>query len=244
MQEQIPRLSLIIPTYNERENVGELFARISSTLNNAKIEHELICIDDRSPDGTRQAILSLNTPNTYVHTKQGEKGKAFSILEGITHARGEIIGFIDADLQYPPEVIPQMLAKLETSDIVVADRTTRETSWYRIVLSRLFRFLFGKLLLGISVDSQSGLKLFRRESVRMEYLEGVTAWGLDYQMLFEAIRNGAKIVSVPITFAERQHGTSDVQALQVGYELMRGAIRLRLRVLVRSFRGWALALFR
>lgn len=173
-----------------------------------------------------------------------KRARLFSILEGITHARGEIIGFIDADLQYPPEVIPQMLAKLETSDIVVADRTTRETSWYRIVLSRLFRFLFGKLLLGISVDSQSGLKLFRRESVRMEYLEGVTAWGLDYQMLFEAIRNGAKIASVPITFAERQHGTSDVQALQVGYELMRGAIRLRLRVLVRTFRGWALALFR
>ncbi len=231
-------VSIIIPTYNERDNIAELVARLEAALKPTRKPFELIFIDDRSPDGTAKALRTVaHTAPLKIHTKKGEQGKAFSILEGLTYAQGSLIAFIDADLQYPPEVLPEMLQLLEDHDIVVAERAIRHTTWLRTLLSRTFRAFFGRFLLGINVDVQAGLKAFRRSVVDNVELQP-SAWGLDYQLLYGAKRQNASIVGVPIIFAERKHGESTINATRVSLELAWGAISLRANSLKEDFQTY------
>src|SRR5688572_4867015 len=110
--------------------------------------------------------------------KEGKRGKAYSIIEGIQKAQYENICMIDADLQYPPEVIPQMLKELETHGVVVANRTDADTSFARRFISKTFSFVFGKVLHGFSVDVQSGLKVFKKEIGSFINADKVTPWTL------------------------------------------------------------------
>ncbi len=222
-----PDLSIIIPTYNERGNVAELVKRIKVAMQQVPLSFELIFIDDHSKDGTVRAIKDIKaTAPLFLHSKKGERGKAFSILEGFAYARGELIGFIDADLQYPPEALPAMLQLLKTNEIVVAERSERHTSLLRTVFSRSFRAFFGSFLLGFDVDMQSGLKVFRRSAICFEQLQP-SAWGLDFQLLYWARRNGARLAGTPIIFAERSYGESAINPAKVALELGWGAIQLR-----------------
>ena len=116
-------ISIIIPTYNEEENVTPLVKRIHNVMTSSNIKYEIIFIDDHSIDKTYNIIsnLSLKYP-ILLAEKKGKKGKSFSIVEGIDLSTYDTIGMIDADLQYPPEAIPDMIKMLEDSDIVVSNR--------------------------------------------------------------------------------------------------------------------------
>ena len=109
--------------------------------------------------------LSHSYPVSFISRKA--KGKAHSILEGFDFVRFETIKMIDADLQYPPEALPEMCAQLHRGlDIVVANRVERETSLARRILSRGFALVFSKFLHGFDVDVQSGMKVFRGAHAR------------------------------------------------------------------------------
>jgi dolichol-phosphate mannosyltransferase len=233
-----PTVSIVVPTYNERANIRELVERTEKALKYFNQPFEMIFIDDRSTDGTVELIRSLKRSNIAVHTKRGHKGKAFSLLEGFTYARGDIIAFIDADLQYPPEALPRMIKQLEAVDIVVCERLSRKTSPLRNFASQLFRHGLGKMLLGLDVDVQAGLKAFHRAILDGMNLQP-TAWGLDYQLLYYAHQNGASMGKQPIYFAERKYGQSQVNTLKVALELTYGALKLRF-----ANRGQASALHR
>ena len=107
-------ISVVVPTLNEAENVEALIQRIDATLGQNQIGYEIIVIDDRSTDGTRDVLEALSAAYPVsVYLKQGTPGKAQSLLEGVEHARHDTICIIDADLQYPPEKIPDLLARIE-----------------------------------------------------------------------------------------------------------------------------------
>ncbi len=233
-----PFLSVLIPTYNERDNVPALVNRLMRALGHQGYEYELLFIDDHSTDGTMKYLRTLKDVRIRVMSKKGEKGKAFSILEGMKEARGEAIAMIDADLQYPPEAIPAMVRKLFDADIVVAERSKRETSLLRSMLSKAYRFVFGKLLLTLTVDIQSGLKVFKKKTLSGLKLQP-TAWGFDYQFLFLAKRKGATMTSEDIVFEDREHGESKVRALATGIELIRGALQLRWKSLKQDMARFA-----
>ncbi|MDD4319509.1 MAG: glycosyltransferase [Candidatus Peribacteraceae bacterium] len=227
VQDGYVHVSIIIPTYNERENLPALLRRLERSMNKERYDYECLIIDDRSTDGTLSRLRELRTSVPYrVIPKQGPRGKSTSILEGLRHARGSIVAMIDADLQYPPEAIPNMVRKIGRYDIVVARRSERRTSLRRSAFSRTFNLVFGRILLSLDVDVQSGLKVFRRKTFALAEFSP-SPWGFDYQFLFRAKRMGWTLGSEPIIFEERFHGTSNVRMLSVGMELAWGAVTLR-----------------
>src|SRR6185436_15652990 len=147
-------ISIVIPVFNEKNNVIALAKRLSKSL--ADFRHELIFVDDRSSDGTWEVLQAIrkNFPNDQVQVlpKKGKQGKGASLLEGIIESRGDVVGIIDADLQYPPEVIPQMISQLKNVDIVIGNRQKENIGALRRMLSQMFNFLFGRMLLGLPYD--------------------------------------------------------------------------------------------
>src|SRR5450830_1711225 len=129
------KISIIIPTWNEEGNIKFLIEHIDWELKQNNIEYEIIVIDDHSTDQTQKIVGSIkNLYPVSLHVKKGNQGKAQSLLEGFSLAKYDLICMIDADLQYPPEVIPQMIEKISDNvDIVIANRRERYVSFKRKV---------------------------------------------------------------------------------------------------------------
>lgn len=221
-------LSIIIPTLDEEYNLIPLVERIDQSL--SEINYEILIIDDHSTDRTKNVALYLaqRFPLKFFY-KQGKPGKAYSIIEGSLHAKGNIIAFIDADLQYPPEVMPEMLETISNgADVVIASRRVRQTSLIRKLTNRGFSFFFGNVLHGLKYDVQSGLKMFKTEVMNRFEIDP-TPWTFDLEFLLKARHAGYKIRSVPITFSERFQGKTKVKLLSAVTEIGLSALKLKFK---------------
>ncbi|MCH7951804.1 glycosyltransferase [Patescibacteria group bacterium] len=226
---QQPKISLIIPVRNERDNLETLFLRIHTTLQKAGIPYEAIVVDDYSTDGSTELLIELlrQYPIRLV-PKQGKMGKGYSLVEGLRYATSETVGFIDADLSYPPEAIPGMIKELESCDIVVAERTERGPERKtKARLGKIFRAVFGKALFGLNHDVQAGLKIFKKETAATLKLHP-GKWSFDLEFLYKAMHAGAKIRSYPITYGPRLKGKRKLNLATAGLELGLMALRSRL----------------
>lgn len=226
------QLSVVIPTLNERGNIEPLIERLSRTLDEAGLVWEAIIIDDHSTDGTFQKLERMLEAGFPIrpYLKSGERGKAYSLLEGFARANYEYIAMLDADLQYPPEALPGMVDKLTTghADIVVANRSTQETTRLRRVLSRVFKAVFSQFLHGLECDVQSGLKVFRRKILHDVKLDP-TPWTFDLEFLLAARNYGYVIKTVDIRFAERTEGQSKIHFIKAVWEIGWNALKLRFK---------------
>ncbi len=215
MLSEEPLLSIIVPTYNERENLPILVERIDKALR-GKYSYEIIVVDDNSPDKTWEVALDLSNKGypVILVKRPGKLGLGTAVLDGVKRARGKYIVVMDADLQHPPEVLPKLLetALEENADIVVASRYTRGGgvegwSTIRKIISR-GATLIAKLLLPqarLTSDPMSGFFLFRREII-----EGVELNPLGYKILLEILVKSkySKVVDVPYIFHRRLKGES------------------------------------
>jgi len=225
------QVSVIIPTYNEAENIAQLINRLHTSLSDAKYEYELIVVDDHSTDSTKSIVKQFNLPVQF-HLKKGKRGKGYSLVEGFECAKFSTIAFIDADLQYAPEEIVLMIPKLAQSDIVVANRKNYKDSIVRKTLSKSFRYFFGKKLFGINYDIQAGLKVFKREVAQTISFYPSSQWTFDLEFLYKAKEAGFKIAGHDITFHKRAGGNSKVGILKTTYDIGTSAVGLRLTPLV------------
>ncbi|HXS15381.1 MAG TPA: glycosyltransferase [Candidatus Saccharimonadales bacterium] len=221
------KISIVIPTYNEEANILPLVERIDTTLKLRNIPYEIIFVDDHSTDQT-QAIISRILPlyPVSLHVKKGEKGKAFSLLEGFTYAKWNFICMIDADLQYPPEAIPEMIEKLDFADIIVANRNWQTTPQLRYFLSRIQTALFNGLLHGISCDVQSGLKVFKKEIIERIPIHP-SEWTFDLEFLLRANEAGYTLDTLPIPFYKREFGNSKIAVGKASLQIAYAAIKLK-----------------
>lgn len=213
------KFSLIIPSYNEGDNIQEI-VRILSQLLNTTIpgEYELIVVDDNSPDGTWKLAQELTAeyPQLRVMRRQTEKGLSTAVIRGWQVARGEILGVIDADLQHPPEVLLNLWQEIERgADLATASRHVEgggvsEWSIIRRFLSR------GAQMLGLMIlpevisrlsDPMSGYFMVRRDAIVGKSLSPV-----GYKILIEVAARGniRWIGEVGYVFRERQAGESKV----------------------------------
>ncbi len=212
-----PQVSIVVPTYNERENLPILLERINRVMKG--FEFEVIVVDDNSPDGTwalAEKLARDRYPWLRVIRRIGERGLASAVVRGFKEARGELIVVIDADLQHPPEVIPLMIKKALSSnaDLVVASRYAPGggvEGWSRLrrVMS-LVATLIAKLLLPESKctsDPLSGFFLVRRSLVSRCMCK-LKPKG--YKILLEVLVkcNPRRVVDVAYTFRPRARGTS------------------------------------
>ncbi len=223
-------LAIIIPTKNEESNIGQMILRIDQSLTEAKISYEIIVVDDYSSDKTVEVVNSLKKSfPVQVFYKKGIRGKAYSILEGLNYTKSENIAMIDADLQYPPEAIPEMFRKLAEHGMVVANREEYNDSFIRGLLHKGFSYIFGNLLHGFNFDVQSGLKLFKKEIGTQVNYEKVTPWTIDLTLLTTAKNLGFSIGTVSITFDERKFGESKVNFLRTSYEIGSNALAIKVK---------------
>ncbi len=224
------QVDIIVPVKNEEHNLEQLIVRVNTAMVGARLPYRMIFIDDKSTDRTVEVLNSLKEsyPIT-VYSKLGKVGKAYSILEGVKYSNAEYVAMLDADLQYPPEAIPEMFEKAHGHGVIVANRKEYEASKLRKFVSKSFSFGFGRLLHGFKVDVQSGLKLFRREILSFIEEKDVSPWTLDLSLLRTARDLGFKIGSVDITFDKRTSGQSKVNLLKTSLEIGKNALKLKFK---------------
>jgi len=221
-------LAIIIPTRNEIASIDSLVERLSNSLNGTEISFQIIFIDGNSRDGTYEKLLKLNDKNISSYL-QLSKGKALAVIEGVGHAESEYVCMIDADLQYPPEAIPEMYRMIGECNLVVARREVNNEKFLRKTLSKIHKYIFGNLLFGLSCDIQSGLKLFPKSLIYDIDTSDITPWTLDLALLLAAKKRGYKIGEVAIDFEERKFGESKVSIFGSIGEHLYTALRFKLK---------------
>ncbi len=202
-------ISLIIPTYNERNNLEPLIRRISSALKGR--DSEIIIVDDDSPDRTWELAQELATrspgPRIRVIRRIGKRGLSSAVIRGFGAADGEIICVMDADLSHPPEVIPDAIGRMGSSDILIASRNipggTCGLSFGRRIVSYAASVMARPLTR--ASDPMSGFFFVRRDFIRR-----VRIRPRGFKMLLDIIAApGPKRISeVPYAFSPRMSGSS------------------------------------
>ncbi len=205
------RISLIIPTLNEREAIAPLFLRLDAVARAMAPEHalEVVLVDDASTDGTVVAARTCAVSFSLVVVERKERGLATAVIAGFVAATGDVLGVMDADLSHPPELIPQLVAALQSADLVVGSRhaaggVVEEWPWYRLYASALMMQLTRPL--GVPVrDPLSGFFFLRRSVI-----DGVTLSPIGYKILLEILVKGRykTVREVPYTFRNRGVGKS------------------------------------
>lgn len=226
MNMKMKKISIIVPTYNERQNVNDLTHRLANTLNQQEWEYEFLFVDDHSTDGTVEYLESIKEEFPIkIFNKEGKKGRAYSFLEGLEHSEGDIIVQIGADVQYSPEAIPLMVQGLDNFDIVVANRKFQNLS-FRKILNNCYKFIFGQLLLNLNFDFQSGLKVFRKEMLSHITLQS-TQRTYDANFLYLAKKAGYTIGLYDIAFLKRASGKTNQNPITKTFGLVMAGLKLR-----------------
>ncbi|HEV2402794.1 MAG TPA: glycosyltransferase [Candidatus Saccharimonadales bacterium] len=225
-----PVLSIVVPVYNEEDNIVPLVQAIHNALAMSAITYEIIFVDDHSEDKTVERIRALmGTSPVQLYAKEGVHGKAQSLIEGFGHIHGQYIAMIDGDLQYNPRYIPAMLKPLMdgTYDVMVANRKSlHDDSKLRRIASYSFRIIFGRLLWNMRMDIQSGLKVFRADILQRIAVDS-KPWTFDLEFLLKAKNAGYKIGEVNIDFGVRTAGKTKLRVLSASYQIGKETMRLR-----------------
>jgi dolichol-phosphate mannosyltransferase len=216
-------LSIIVPTYNERDNVRSLIPAVAGVLTREGIEGEILIVDDDSPDGTAESARDLAAEHPVrVVARRSERGLSGAVIRGIAESRGEILAVMDADHSHSPESLAAMYAAIRNgAKLVVGSRHVAGggmADWplHRRIVSRAAAWL----ALGLTSvrDPTSGFLMFRRE-----ILEGVELTPRGFKIGLELMvkgRHGGAVVEVPILFTDRLHGQSKLSG-QVATQYLR-----------------------
>jgi cellulose synthase/poly-beta-1,6-N-acetylglucosamine synthase-like glycosyltransferase/glycosyltransferase involved in cell wall biosynthesis/O-antigen/teichoic acid export membrane protein len=224
-------LDIIIPTFNEAENISELFKRIKTSFNKAKLSYRLIVIDDNSTDGTYELLKKISKSYPLIYKKKiGRSGKVNSILEGHKYVKSDYFTAIDTDFQYPPEVLPEMfnLAVKNKLGVVIGNRVYENASKIKSIVSRVGRFIVGKLITGFARDARSGLKIIKSEVIKFVDLSYVYPWSIDVSVLYTARELGFEVGSVDIPFSLRFEDNSKIKLIKAAIRFLGGAIMQKL----------------
>ena len=159
-------VSLIIPTYNEADNLQPLLQEIFLAVDKSRFDLEVIIVDDNSPDGTGRKAdeLSVRFPVQVIH-RSGKLGLGSAVREGIERSKRDVVGVMDADLSHDPSIINQLLGELEKgADIAIGSRfeegsVVEKWKWWRQIISKTGVF-FTRILTGVK-DPLSGYFFFR-----------------------------------------------------------------------------------
>ncbi len=211
------KLAVVIPTLNEAGNMPSLLTRLRSALDPAKIEYELIVVDDDSSDGTADVVRNIakQDPRVSVLVRKGQRGLAGAVIHGWANTDASLLGVIDADLQHPPEVLPELLdAVVKGKDIAIASRyatstkdSVREWSKARLLISRASTLATAPLQRkNVRIkDPMSGFFVVRRACI-----EGINLQPQGFKILLEILVKGRiqSTVEVPFNFATRHSGKS------------------------------------
>lgn len=220
-------LSIVIPSFNERDNVKELIARLERVLTG--ISWEVIYVDDDSPDGTADVVREIARGNSSIRCLQriGRRGLSRAVVEGVLASSAPFIAVMDADLQHDESILPQMLAKAKDGglDFVVGSRycgggSVGEWDSKRAAMSRFATSLSRMIVTAELTDPMSGFFLMRREAFNAA-VKRLSGEGYKILLdLFASSPTPPKFAEVPFTFRERVAGESKLDSAVLWEYLM------------------------
>lgn len=249
---EVGRVLVVIPTYNEADNLRMITGRVRASVPKA----EILVVDDASPDGTGALAeeLAARDPHLHVLHRSGKQGLGAAYVAGFRWAqqRGyDVVVEMDADGSHAPEQLPRLLTALADADVVLGSRWVPggkvvNWPWRRMVLSRGGN-LYVRLVLGVPFrDATGGYRAYRMPVLDKIDIDSVVSQGYCFQvdLAWRAHRHGLRVVEVPITFTERQHGQSKMSSAIVREALWRvtlWGLQARWAGLTRRFRRSRLA---
>ena len=234
----MPKLTLVIPAYNEARRLGGTLDAVAAYLAQTGIDANVIVVDDGSTDGTADVAADhvVSDHPVDVITLPGQRGKGAAVRAGMLAADADVIGFVDADLSTPLDELPRVLEAFEHGhDVAIGSRALsrsrllRAQSPARRVSAWIFRGLapITAGLHGFS-DSQCGFKFFRRDVAKE--LFGATVverWVFDVEVLRLAVHRGYRVAQIPVAW--RDHPGSRLRLTRVAVGVLRDLVRIRLR---------------
>jgi dolichol-phosphate mannosyltransferase len=212
-------LSLVVPTLNEAGNIDEVLTEVTDALIPTSYEYEILVVDDGSIDGTVDRVREWSHLDSRVRliSRRGEKGLAGAVLHGWSQSQGNLLGVMDADLQHPPELLPELLGAAEEADIAIASRYaashgTRGWNPVRAAVSRLSTIAAAPLIQKKSLrvtDPMSGFFLVRRHCIN-----GLRFQTTGFKLLLEILVRGriSTAREVAYKFGLRRAGQSKASA--------------------------------
>jgi len=230
-----PVYSIVIPAYNEEARLPATLEKVLAFVRERKWAAEVIVVNDGSRDGTADFVrkLAAKEPVLQLVENPGNRGKGYSVRNGILHARGGMVLFSDADMSSPIGEAPKLFDALASgADVAIGSRwmraelQTRRQSWLRQILGRVFNLL-ARVILGLRFhDTQCGFKAFNREAAQAIFpLQKIERWGFDPEVLFLAGKLGLKIVEIPVLWGHS--GGERIHPLRDGTKMLIEMLRIR-----------------
>lgn len=227
-----PRLSVVIPAFNEADRIAGSLRAITDYLARQDYSSEVVVVDDGSRDATPRIVAELARERPAIRLLSiAHAGKGGAVRAGMLAARGELLYMCDTDLSTPIEEIERFLAACRDCDVAIGSREATgsiriDEPWRRHALGRVFNRIVKVLVLPRIEDSQCGFKLFRaapaRELFARQTLDG---FGFDVELLFLARRLGLDVREVPVTW--RYQPGSKVKPLRDALRMLRDVVRVR-----------------
>jgi len=205
-----PKLSIVIPSFNEEPRLPATLERIASYIHSSGRETEVIVVDDGSADGTVRVAESFRgkIPNLRIVSNGQNRGKGYSVRHGSLEARGEIVLFTDADLSAPIEEADKLLAMMDEYDVAIGSRAMNRKlievheSRFREFAGIIFNRIVRVILRLPFVDTQCGFKAFRREKCEIIFeQQTIERFGFDPELLYLARHHGLRTAEVAVRWA-------------------------------------------
>ena len=227
--------SFIIPAYNESSRIRPTLDEVLRYTQERNWDAEILVVDDGSSDDTAQIVREYGKvhPQILLLENPGNRGKGYSVRNGMLHARGDVCLFSDADLSSPITEAQKLFDEISGgADIAIGSRwlraelQTERQPIYRQFLGRIFNLVL-RLFLGLNfADTQCGFKAFRREAAQGIFpLQKIERWGFDPEILFLARRMGFTVKEVPVVWAHRE-GTQ-LHPFRDGVRMFAEVLRIR-----------------
>jgi dolichol-phosphate mannosyltransferase len=218
-------VSVVVPTYNEKENILKLIPSLESSFKNNKVKGEIIIIDDDSKDETADTARKLNKKYRNIVTiqRKKEKGLASAWFRGYSVAQGDYIATIDADLCHTPKDLMKILRKFPKYDLVIGSRYMKggsgmqDKSIISILASKLAQTTT-RLLLGIKqTDATHSFRVFKKEVFKnIKNQLDVDGNVFQIALLYFALKKNYKVTEVPITYGKREYGETKLNIIKEG----------------------------
>ena len=230
-----PKYSIVLPAYNERDRIAGTLDRILAHATERGWEAEVIVVNDGSSDDTAEILLQYarKHPALRLLENPGNRGKGYSVRNGMLHARGDILLFSDADLSSPIAEADKLFAAIaQGADIAIGSRwldsglQIRRQPMHRQVFGRIFNQAL-RIILGLQFkDTQCGFKAFTRRSAQAIFpLQKIERWGFDPELLYLARKFGFVVSEVPVAWSHRE-GTR-INPLRDGIRMFGEILRIR-----------------
>ena len=230
-----PSYSIIIPAYNEGARVGASLQKVLAYVAEQGLVAEILVVNDGSNDDTPEIVRTYSATNPCLRLLEnpGNRGKGYSVRNGMLHAQGDILLFSDADLSSPIEEAGKLLAAItDGADIAIGSRwlrsdlQTQRQPLYRQLFGRIFNLLL-RITLGLNFkDTQCGFKAFTRRAAKAIFpLQRIERWGFDPEVLYLARKFEFKVAEVPVGWAHRE-GTR-INPLSDGIKMFLEMLKIR-----------------